>query len=659
MDNHVRLSLFKRSVKHIVFVSIALLALLPLLALTRIGLLVLQAKRTVVGISGEVAMLGAFCAFSLAVGVWLLLRLIAQLQQIADQGRQIHKAAFDAGNLNWIMPDTQTERDVENRQNPHQRPQSQNELESLTSALGRLHSDISTNLNRMRDQAFFLENLEIVLENCRDMVIMVNEKQYVVFSNRVAKHELGIMPERELRHALAESLLAGADFETAALAFESWDEHDEEMEITRIDGSSLRLHLTSIITRQHDASAKVLTKILLLRDITDRKRLEAQLYRSEKLASLGQLISGVAHELNNPLAAILGFAEMCRGTTDKEEIARNLEVIDREARRTAHIVENLLNFSRMRSPQRVLIDVHELAERCFNLLAYNFRTRNVQLRRKYDTHLPELDLDEYQMQQVLMNIILNAVQAMEAAETGNREIAATTHLSADGRFAVIEIADNGPGIATENLNRVFEPFFTTKKTDQGTGLGLSVSLSIVKGHGGTIVVDSRQGEGCCFKILLPLATADATSKTGTRTPTVRKQLKGHVLVVDDEPSVLAMTEKILVKTGLTVTATTSLKEAQQALACHGFDLVLADMHMPDGSGTEVWKYVQTNQPQLAGKVIFMTGDPRIGRELATTLGINPHLLLKPFHVNDLRNAVDRCLTSRPQPREQYRESTAP
>ena len=270
-----------------------------------------------------------------------------------------------------------------------------------------------------------------------------------------------------------------------------------------------------------------------------------------------------------------------------------------------------------------------------------FRSTGIVIRRDYDASLPSLKLDEYQMQQVFMNIIVNSAQAMKNADTEAPRITVRTHLTKDEKQLVIEIEDNGPGIPPENRKSVFEPFFTTKQEDEGTGLGLPVSLSILKSHGGTILLSRSRGResGAGFRIVLPLPKSAVAPSPKTRKTTVRRDLTGRVLVVDDEPSMLKMTQAALQRTGLDVISASTVKEALAELVRHDFDMALVDVYLPDGSGMDIWDFVQSHHPQLVGRVVFITGEPQIRRKIETRLGVDPKILLKPFHVNDLYDVV--------------------
>jgi PAS domain S-box-containing protein len=238
-------------------------------------------------------------------------------------------------------------------------------------------------------------------------------------------------------------------------------------------------------------------------DITERKRLEQQLIQSEKLAALGQLISGVAHELNNPLTSVIGYAQLLlhKGKLD-ERATEGVEIINREAERTRRIVQNLLSFSRQHKPCRARANLNEILERSLELRAYELKTNNITVCRDFGD-LPQIDVDQHQLQQVFLNVIINAEQAIRT--TGHKgTLKLKTEVKPAGGWAVVTIADDGSGIPPEDLTKVFDPFFTTKEVGKGTGLGLSISYGIIKEHGGIIRAESEHGQATTFTIELPL-----------------------------------------------------------------------------------------------------------------------------------------------------------
>ncbi|MFO7821401.1 MAG: ATP-binding protein [Lentisphaeria bacterium] len=637
---NLRTSIFRLSVRHLAFITFALLAILPTLALLRMAVLLFINSSPASSQTFEIAALAIFAGLCYISGFHCLYAIVKRIKSLHRQSFQLRAndrfenlATVALGGSGIIPKDSES--------NAVEIQNSFNEFESLTGTLTNLQDQIAQNLSRVRDQAFFLNQLEYLLDDSQDIAVITDAENNVLFSNRAARNILGIEADQPLRYAFQEGKLEAEDISRTLAKLEEWKTQTAELSFTDENDRKTTFQVSFRITSEPDSEP---SKILVMRDISAQKRLERQLYRSEKLATLGQLISGVAHELNNPLAAILGFAELCQDSSlSRKELDGNLEIIEREARRTGHIVENLLNFSRQRQTQRTAVDVHELLERCFNLLSYNFRNTGIIISRDYDATLPHIALDEYQMQQVFMNLIVNSAQAMKEAQTESPKIFVSTHLTHDEKQLVVELADNGPGIPQEYKDKVFTPFFTTKDEDEGTGLGLPVSLSIVKEHGGNILLHKTKNTGTCFKIVFPLPEETVVASQKKPSHTVRRQLTGRILAVDDEPSLLKMTKTALAKSGLEVVTASTVKEALAALAQEEFDMLLVDMYLPDGNGMEIWGFLQNHQPQLASNLVFMTGDPRVRKKIAARLGMEAPLLLKPFHVNDLYETVRKHL----------------
>ncbi|HXG95137.1 MAG TPA: ATP-binding protein [Blastocatellia bacterium] len=235
------------------------------------------------------------------------------------------------------------------------------------------------------------------------------------------------------------------------------------------------------------------------------ERLKENLIHSERLATLGQLVSGVAHELNNPLTSVIGYTQLLLTTSTVNGKAHEwLEVVNREAERTRRIVQNLLSFSRQHKSKQTQVDINELLENTLELRAYEMRVNNIRVERQMQ-NIPKISADAHKLQQVFLNIIVNAEQAINEGECGGAITIKSQFYSAEGRERVrVEIADDGPGIAPEHINKLFEPFFTTKPAGKGTGLGLSISREIIEAHNGTIRVESAPGRGADFIIELPV-----------------------------------------------------------------------------------------------------------------------------------------------------------
>ncbi len=256
---------------------------------------------------------------------------------------------------------------------------------------------------------------------------------------------------------------------------------------------------------------RIITAIIF--DITERKNLHEQLVQSAKLAAVGELIAGVAHEVNNPLAVVMGYSEMILEEENLEEqFRRSIDIVYNEANRARKVIQNLLSFARKHSPEKQYASINEILERTLSLKEYDLRKNNIELIKKLDPDLPATMADPNQLQQVFLNLIINAEQAMVESEEGKRRIViesrvqnGRTRLITDGdKIIEISFCDCGPGIAEKNLKKIFDPFFTTKPLGRGTGLGLSVSYGIIKEHGGEIYALSKLGEGAMFFIELPI-----------------------------------------------------------------------------------------------------------------------------------------------------------
>ncbi|MCH7654901.1 MAG: hypothetical protein IIC95_02815 [Chloroflexi bacterium] len=235
------------------------------------------------------------------------------------------------------------------------------------------------------------------------------------------------------------------------------------------------------------------------------KSTQQQLIQSEKLAAVGTLISGVAHEINNPLGNIRGLVDLSLQGDLDETLKRDLQTIRAEDERAIRIVRNLLSFTREHKPETTLVSLNDALDHVLELRAYELRVSNIELRKDFAADLPEIPADPHQLQQVFLNLVINAEQAMTAAH-GRGVLSITTKRVGEALHVVV--TDDGPGIPSENLGRVFDPFFTTKEVGAGTGLGLSVCYGIIQEHGGEIRVASEEGRGTTFVVELPVGDRD-------------------------------------------------------------------------------------------------------------------------------------------------------
>ena len=381
--------------------------------------------------------------------------------------------------------------------------------------------------------------------------------------------------------------------------------------------------------------------LCVIRDVTDQKMLQEQLIQSEKMSAIGQLVSGVAHELNNPLAGISAFAQLLlsekRFPPDQRTAA---EMIYAEARRASRIVQNLLTFARQHKPERTPTSVNQVLDDTLELRGYELRVRGIDVQRDYDDQVPETMADAHQLQQVFLNLITNAEQAMERAERDQQRLTVRTRRTAD--LIRLEVEDTGPGIPPNLLERIFNPFFTTKPTGSGTGLGLSISLGIVREHEGRIWAENAPQGGARFVIELPVVTPRSTGEFQSLPAAQPVTDRLHVLVVDDEASVRVALQRYLSSRGHEVETTASGKEALARMREDAFDAVIIDMRMPDLSGEQLFGELKSRDPSYAERVIFTTGqlvDDSVRGFLAST---GRPCVPKPFEFT----AFDQVLPAR-------------
>ena len=279
-----------------------------------------------------------------------------------------------------------------------------------------------------------------------------------------------------------------------------------EMSIIRKDGSELPVELTSAYTTYQGKRANV----AFIRKVDERKRNEEQIIRTQRLASIGELVSGVAHEINNPLTGIIGFAELVLEKNVPDDIKEDIAIIHHEAKRAAGVIENLLTFARKHKPKKQLININSIVARVLRLRAYEHKVSNIQVTTHFATNLPAVMADASQLQQVFLNIIINAEHAM--ADTGGKNLIIGTRRIGD--TIQLTFTDDGPGISPENMSHIFDPFFTTKELGKGTGLGLSVCHGMITEHGGRIYAESKPGKGATFVVELPMVTIDVEGGMG-------------------------------------------------------------------------------------------------------------------------------------------------
>jgi signal transduction histidine kinase len=362
-----------------------------------------------------------------------------------------------------------------------------------------------------------------------------------------------------------------------------------------------------------------------------------QLVRSEKLASLGELVAGVAHELNNKLLPVLAYAQLLKEQPFPDGVLRYVDTIERSASAAASVVSSLLNFSRPSSATRNPVDLNQTMRETLALLDYRIKAGTVRVTVELEERIPLTMADEKQIAQVFLNIINNAFQAMEPH--GGELIIRS---SRKGNDILFSITDTGCGIPEEHLLKIFDPFFSTKGSG-GTGLGLSVSHGLIRAHNGEISVKSTMGKGTTFTIRLPITKISeqaAAKEEPARYPAGKR--KHRLLVAEDDPDCMLAIMDIL-KQEHEVTAVKNGQEAMSNLTKEDFDLLIIDCRMPGLSGVELYRWVLQNKSELQKRVVFMTGDmfvPEIKSFLEKT---GCQYITKPFIMEDFKRAIKTAL----------------
>jgi two-component system NtrC family sensor kinase len=376
------------------------------------------------------------------------------------------------------------------------------------------------------------------------------------------------------------------------------------------------------------------------------KNTQGQLIQSEKLSAVGEFVAGVAHELNNPLAAVIGFSEMLKENEVDTKNRRYLDMIYKSAQRCQKIVQSLLSFARRHQPERKPVSVNTMVEAVLEMVNYQLRTSNIEVITQLDPTLPVVLADGHQMQQVLLNVVNNARQAIEGHQSGGKINIITETFGENVR---ISICDNGPGISAENLLRIFDPFFTTKQVGQGTGLGLSLCYGIVKEHGGNITPTSPPGEGTTFVIELPLFHLGDSTETGHATEfiplNVNEGVGKKILVIDDEEAILQMLRERLTQSGYSVDTTSDGENALNRLRQNNYDVIFCDWKMPGLNGRQIYERLQATNPGQCRRIVFFSGDV-VNEPMRIFLEQEQRLCLaKPFTFMKVRSAIKTVLAA--------------
>ena len=414
------------------------------------------------------------------------------------------------------------------------------------------------------------------------------------------------------------------------------DVHAGEHEFRRRDGS---LVTADVATIPVDWSGEAATA-LVARDLTERKLLEGRLRAADRMASLGTLAAGVAHEINNPLAYVLAHLELLRGAVADPALTDEIDRAREGAERVRAVVRDLKMFSRADEEAPRSVDVHRVLDSAIDMAQNEIRHR-ARLVREYGT-LPPARATEARLGQVFLNLLVNAAQAIEEGAADRNEIRVRTQ--AAGESVVVEVRDSGCGMAPSVRERIFDPFFTTKPVGVGTGLGLSIVHGIVTTFGGRIEVESEVGRGTCFRLTLPAGAPLVARTPPPPTEPVAQASGATVLVIDDEPAIGRVIGRLLSRTHQVTVMTSARTALEQIQKGARFDVILCDLMMPDLSGMDLHPELAKFAPEQAARMIFMTGGAFTARS-REFLDRMRFRIEKPFERAQLVALIAQCSRS--------------
>ncbi len=392
-----------------------------------------------------------------------------------------------------------------------------------------------------------------------------------------------------------------------------------------------------------DEEGRPTYSVALVQNITERKRLAEELRHAEKMSAVGQLVAGVAHEINNPLAGLLGYAQLLLKSDLDERVRRGLETISHEAGRCKRIVYNLQTFARKQKPQEAYVDINEILENTLELQAYQLNVDNIRVVKSLDPELPRTLGDFHQLRQVFLNMIVNAHQAMSAQGSfGALKIRSQRR----GHEIEVEVEDEGPGIAAEHLDKIFDPFFSTKEVGRGTGLGLSICYGIIREHQGRITVRNAPRGGAIFSVRLPIRKptgAQGGEEAGRAEGEGARARPGRILVVDDELVIIDILHQALKLDGHHVDTEINGATALGRIEQEQYDLIISDLKMPGMNGQALYDKVLEIDPALAKRMAFSTGDVVSDGTRSFLERTGARCLQKPFEVETVREFVRDAL----------------
>jgi two-component system NtrC family sensor kinase len=423
-----------------------------------------------------------------------------------------------------------------------------------------------------------------------------------------------------------------------------------ELHALRADGTEFPIEM--VLWRTNVGGTGYYTASLV--DVTERFNASQQIERqrdalrqSEKLTAMGSLLAGVAHELNNPLAIVMGRASLLEEKCTDADLKADVQRIREAAERCGRIVRTFLNMARSRPVERSAVSINDMTRAAVEMLSYSYRSHDIEMRLQLEEGLPSVNADGDQIGQIVLNLLVNAQQAL-AGMAGARRVIVQTGVEARRETREprvwLRVSDNGPGAAPGLRDKLFEPFFTTKPEGIGTGLGLAVSRSLAREHGGDLTLEPTSPDGgASFRLNLPISGEAGPESLPTPLQDDEPLPQSRVLVVDDEPEISGLMRDMLEGAGYDVATAESGEVALALLETARFDAIVSDLRMPDVDGATLWREVVQRYPHLSQRMLFVTGDTLSPGASEFLRKAHCKALDKPFSKMDLLAAVAELL----------------
>ncbi|HXX00635.1 MAG TPA: PAS domain S-box protein [Candidatus Acidoferrales bacterium] len=491
------------------------------------------------------------------------------------------------------------------------------------------------------------------------LIVVLDRKGRFTFVSDRIRDVLGVSPEEYMGKSVGQRTDEGDQRKLAQMHQDIVSGRKSQVQIEirarHADGTwrSVQVNASPLFDEHGQISGVVSSG----QDVTESRRIEQQLAQKEKFTAMGQMMVGAAHELNNPLTAILGVTDLLRERATDDTTRRQVELVLKQARRAATIVQNLLAFSRPVTLGRTRLNLGDVVKEVLLLEAATLDQKKIRVTFDAPRDLPPIEGDRKLLKEVFLNIIANAEQAMPPdRDHGTLAI----KLSRVGNQVRVSFTDDGIGIPPESMGKIFDPFFTTKRPGGGSGLGLTICLAVVKEHGGRIEAESAPGSGAAFHVFFPVLAESSPEAPDSGSaaaggavrqkplPAGSEVVQGHsVLVVDDEESIREIIQEGLVARGMKVDAAANSEDALAYLAKNSCDVVLCDFNLPGMSGEKFFESLRSQGAEKLPRFVFMTGELLDPDALERYRSRGAAVLQKPFHVSALVQLLGEILKAQP------------